>query len=77
MKKTLTILTIFICSSVEAQDLYIPSGAEFTISDGAEVAVGTDLLNNGRLEVKEGGSFICLGNITNVGFFINNGQLDM
>ena len=78
MNRILTILII--CTSYAqliAQDLYVPSGAELTISNGASVSVGPDLLNNGRLEIQDGGSFICQGNIMNLGFFINNGQLDM
>ena len=78
MNRILTMLII--CTSYAqliAQDLYVPSGAELTISNGASVSVGPDLLNNGRLEIQDGGSFICQGNIMNLGFFINNGQLDM
>lgn len=77
MKRLQTIALMLGFLSSYGQDLFIPQQAELTISSNAIISTGTNLINNGRVEIATGSSYMSMGNITNTGFLINNGQLEL
>lgn len=77
MKRSLIIASLLFTSAAMAQDMYLQSNAEMIIAPNAVVTSGTNLYNEGRVDVNSEGNFVALGNITNLGFFINNGSLEL
>ncbi len=69
-------LAMFACSS-QAQDLFVQSDAELTIGSGAYLTSGTDVVNEGRIDIRGNAGMLGLGNMMNYGFFINNGYLEL
>ncbi|WP_258102493.1 gliding motility-associated C-terminal domain-containing protein [Marinoscillum sp. MHG1-6] len=76
MRIRLTILSLVLSGlNLSAQELYIPPGAELIATAGAGITATGEVLNSGRLEVKGDAEMVAFGDVTNDGFFINDGEI--
>lgn len=71
----LFMITYFLANTAWSQNLYVPTNAEITITNGTVVTTGGELENEGRFRIVEGSELVALGNINNLGFFINDGKM--
>lgn len=76
-RATIPILLWLSALNAGAQEFYLSGNAEITLTDGAELVLGTDLANDGRLDIQTGATLVSRGSIENSGFLINSGEISL